>query len=131
MDSNTHTGVPANGFKQNGDGVMPIAVVGMGCRYPGSATNPEKLWEMCAEQRDAWSRLSKDRFNADEFYHPDPSRNGTVRSIAEQLSDLDLIILQSNVKGAHFLHEHPGFFDAQFFNLTHAEASVSFQASLE
>ena len=64
--------------EQNGDGVMPIAIVGMGCRYPGGATSPEKLWEMCAEQRDAWSTIPKDRFNADEFYHPDPSRNGTV-----------------------------------------------------
>jgi hypothetical protein len=33
--------------------------------------------------------------------------------------------MQSNVRGAHFLNEHPGFFDAQFFNLTHAEAAVS------
>jgi hypothetical protein len=64
--------------KQNRDGVMPIAIVGMGCRYPGGATSPEKLWEMCAEQCDAWSAIPKDRFNADEFYHPDPSRNGTV-----------------------------------------------------
>lgn len=64
--------------EQNGDGVMPIAIVGIGCRYPGDATNPEKLWKICAEQRDAWSAIPKERFNADAFYHPDPSRNGTV-----------------------------------------------------
>jgi hypothetical protein len=62
--------------------VMPIAIVGMGCRYPGGATSPEKLWEMCAEQRDAWRTIPKERFNAEEFYHPDPSRNGTVSSMA-------------------------------------------------
>jgi hypothetical protein len=46
-------------------------------------------------------------------------------------SPIQLKILQSNAQGAHFLNEHPGFFDAQFFNLTHAEASVDFPLILE
>jgi hypothetical protein len=38
---------------------------------------------------------------------------------------------KSNVKGAHFLDQHPGFFDAQFFNLTHAEATVGVSSAYE
>jgi len=117
-------GKPANSPPNFGDATMPIAVIGMACRYPGGATDPEKLWNMCAEQRDVWSPVPKERFNQDAFYHPDPSRNGTVRLFSftwEKQADS----MQSNMRGAHFLNQHPGFFDAQFFNLTHAEAIVS------
>ncbi|KAK9350529.1 hypothetical protein V1523DRAFT_428941 [Lipomyces doorenjongii] len=86
---------------------MPIAVVGMACRLPGEATDPERLWKILAEQRDVWTTTPRDRFNHGLYYHPDPSRNGT-----------------SNVLGGHFLHDHPGFFDAPFFNMTHAEATA-------
>ena len=57
---------------------MPIAVVGMGCRFAGDATNPECLWKMVAEAREAWSPFPASKFNGDAFYHPDPARNGTV-----------------------------------------------------
>jgi acyl transferase domain-containing protein len=78
-DRGSHNdGDPAFLAPNFGDATMPIAVIGMGCRYPGGATDPEKLWKMCAEQRDAWSPVPKERFNQDAFYHPDPSRNGTV-----------------------------------------------------
>ena len=66
-----------------GDKTMPIAVVGMACRYPGAVTDPERLWQMCAEQRDVWQPIPKERFNQDIFHHPDPSRNGTVSKYPE------------------------------------------------
>jgi hypothetical protein len=89
------------------DPSMPIAIVGMSCRFPGDATDPRKLWQMCAAARDAWSPVPKERFNQDAFYHPDANRNGT-----------------SNVQGAHFLAEDLSLFDAPFFNMTPAEAAV-------
>lgn len=49
---------------------LPIAVIGMSCRFPGGSTNPEKLWEMLSEGRDGWSEGAKDRFNMTSFYHP-------------------------------------------------------------
>lgn len=64
-----------------GDKTMPIAIVGMACRYPGEATDPERLWKTCAEQRDVWQTTPPERFNQGIFYHPDPGRNGTVSEI--------------------------------------------------
>lgn len=60
------------------DKSMPIAIVGMACRLPGDAVNPDKLWDMCARKQSAWSEIRKDRFNVDAFYHPDADRNGCV-----------------------------------------------------
>ncbi|KAH7398011.1 putative polyketide synthase [Cadophora sp. MPI-SDFR-AT-0126] len=89
------------------EGVIPIAIIGIGCRYPGGATDPEKLWEVLSTQQGVWTPVPKERFDQDAYYHPDTARCGT-----------------SNVRGAHFLNEHPGLFDAHFFNLTQAEADA-------
>ena len=61
---------------------MPIAIVGMSCRFPGDATSPEKLWKLCADGRSAWSQIPSERFNMESFYHPQETNSGTVSSIA-------------------------------------------------
>ena len=63
------------------DQSMPIAIVGMGCRLPGSATSPEKLWDMLIGKESARSETPSDRFNIDAFNHPDNNRNGTVSNM--------------------------------------------------
>lgn len=77
------------------DDIMPIAIVGMGCRFPGEARSPQAFFEMLSKGRAAWSEVPKDRYNIDQYYHPSNNRAGTTNS-----------------KGAHFLTEDPGLFDA-------------------
>jgi acyl transferase domain-containing protein len=60
------------------DKSMPIAIVGMGCRFPGDATSPTKLWDMLINKRSARQETPPDRFNINAFYHPDSDRGGTV-----------------------------------------------------
>lgn len=58
--------------------VLPIAVVGLAGRFPGEATNARTLWEMCCEQRSAWSEIPDSRFSAHTYHHPSPSKTGHV-----------------------------------------------------
>lgn len=98
----------ANGSNSmNDDASMPIAIIGVGGRFPGEATNPEKLWDMISKGRTALSEVPKDRFNIDAFYHPHAERQGTM-----------------NVRGGHFLKDDISAFDAPFFSITPAEASA-------
>lgn len=60
-------------------GSLPIAIVGMSCKFPGDATNLEKFWQLCAEGRSAWSPIPEDRFNRESFFHPQGENYGTVR----------------------------------------------------
>jgi Beta-ketoacyl synthase, N-terminal domain len=60
------------------DKSLAIAVVGMSFRGPGDATSVENLWNMISERREAWSKVPKEKWNHDAFYHPDNKRHGTV-----------------------------------------------------
>ena len=80
----------------------PIAIIGTGCRFPGGANSPSKLWELLREPRDLAVKVPLDRFN-----HPNGSHFGTT-----------------NVKESYFLEEDPRRFDSQFFNIQPAEAEA-------
>ncbi len=56
----------------------PIAVVGIGCRFPGRARSPEAFWRLISEGIDAISETPRDRWNVDELYDPDASAPGKV-----------------------------------------------------
>lgn len=105
---------PADGYNppdpyvgHDGDVVMPIAIVGVGGRFPGDAGSPQKLWDLVAQGRSALTDIPKDRFNIDAFYHPHNERQGSL-----------------NVRGAHFMDSDVSAFDAPFFSITQEEAKA-------
>lgn len=84
---------------------LPIAIVGMGCRFPGGANSPEQYWNLLTEGRDAIQDVPVDRWNQEYFYARDRTQPGAM--IAPQGGFID------DVRG----------FDCQFFGLSRAEAA--------
>lgn len=57
---------------------MPLAIVGMACRFAGGVDSPEKLWDFVSRGQDAWSTIPATRFNVDAFYHRHADKAATV-----------------------------------------------------
>ncbi|KAI9150471.1 beta-ketoacyl synthase domain-containing protein [Paramyrothecium foliicola] len=85
----------------------PIAIIGSGCRFPGGASSPSKLWDLLREPRDVLSEIPASRFDTRGFYHPNHTSPG-----------------HSNVRHSYLLDENVAEFDAQFFGLHSAEAAA-------
>lgn len=85
----------------------PIAIVGSGCRFPGGANSPSKLWELLKDPRDILQPIPPGRFNPDGFYHENPDFPG-----------------HANMKHSYVLQENVAEFDAQFFNINASEAAA-------
>src|SRR5687767_6798612 len=58
----------------------PIAIVGIGCRFPGKANTPAAFWELLRNGVDAVTEVPVDRWNVDAFYDPDPKKTGKTYS---------------------------------------------------
>ncbi|MET8877842.1 SDR family NAD(P)-dependent oxidoreductase [Nocardia sp. NPDC004604] len=83
----------------------PVAIVGVGCRYPGGVFSPEDLWEVVDRGRDVVSGLPVDRgWDVEGLFDPDRAAVG-----------------KSYVREAGFL-EAAGLFDAGFFGISPREA---------
>jgi acyl transferase domain-containing protein len=60
------------------DAAEPIAVVGIGCRFPGNVNSPEDFWKLLVDGRDGIAEIPKDRWDIDAFYDPDPEAAGKM-----------------------------------------------------
>ena len=83
----------------------PIAIVGIGCRFPGGS-DPESFWDLLRAGRNAVREVPPDRWNIDEYYDPNPDAPGKIYTrYGGFLDRLDL-------------------FDPLFFNISPREAAT-------
>jgi acyl transferase domain-containing protein/NADPH:quinone reductase-like Zn-dependent oxidoreductase/SAM-dependent methyltransferase/acyl carrier protein len=81
-----------------------IAIIGIGCRFPGGINDVEAFWKLLAEGRDAVCEVPADRWNVERFYDAEPGLAG--KSIAKRGGFLDNI----------------DQYDPQFFGISPREA---------
>ncbi len=56
----------------------PIAIIGMGCRFPGGADSPQAFWQMLHDGVDAIAEVPPDRWDIDAYYDPNPDASGKM-----------------------------------------------------
>jgi microcystin synthetase protein McyD len=59
----------------------PIVIVGMACRFPGSANDLESFWQLLEQGKDAVREIPGDRWDIRAWYHPDPDVTGKIYSL--------------------------------------------------
>ncbi|MDX1930748.1 MAG: type I polyketide synthase [Pirellulaceae bacterium] len=55
----------------------PLAIVGIGCRFPGGADTWQEFWRLLEEGRDAIEETPADRWSLQKFYAQDPGPGKT------------------------------------------------------
>ena len=81
----------------------PIAIIGIGCRFPGSANDPEAFWRLIEDRVDAISEVPDDRWDIDAYFDLDPDAPGKM-----------------STRWGGFV-DHVAHFDPQFFGISPRE----------
>ncbi|MFD6397504.1 beta-ketoacyl synthase N-terminal-like domain-containing protein [Nocardia sp. NPDC060249] len=66
----------------------PIAIIGLGCRFPGGANNPEAYWRLLCEGRDATSEVPQQRWRIDDYAAIDPQADIATHPIRAGFLDM-------------------------------------------
>ncbi len=83
----------------------PIAIVGIGCRFPGQASSPDAFWQLLAAGGSGVTRIPAGRWDVDAYFDPNPDAPGkTYSQYGAFLDEIDR-------------------FDAAFFNVLPVEAN--------
>jgi len=56
----------------------PVALIGIGCRFPGKVKSPHDLWQLLCQGIDSITDVPKDRWNADFFHDPSATLPGKI-----------------------------------------------------
>src|SRR3954452_1735408 len=56
----------------------PIAVIGIGCRYPGRVQDPDAFWRLLRDGQDAVGEVPSDRFDIEAYYNADQDAPGKI-----------------------------------------------------
>ncbi|AEV70716.1 polyketide synthase family protein [Mycolicibacterium rhodesiae NBB3] len=56
----------------------PLAIVGVGCRFPGGGDSAESFWRLLYSETDATCEVPESRWNADRYHDPNPAKIGKV-----------------------------------------------------
>ena len=56
----------------------PIAVIGMDCRFPGGADNPDAYWEMLRSGVDGIGEVPLSRWDSSAYYDSNPDTPGKI-----------------------------------------------------
>ena len=57
---------------------MPIAIVGIGCRFPGGVRDVASFWRLLIDGVDAITEIPPSRFDIDAYYDPKPGTRGRI-----------------------------------------------------
>ncbi|MEC1501348.1 type I polyketide synthase [Bacillus sonorensis] len=91
-------------MKETEIALEPIAIIGIGCRFPGGVNSPESYWKMLSEGIDAISEIPSDRWGVESYYDQDRFKKGKTVS-----------------KWGGFLEKFDQF-DVEFFGMSPREA---------
>ncbi len=83
----------------------PLAIVGLGLRFPGGASNAASLWKILADGVDTGSEIPASRWSIDRYFDHDPDAPGKM-----------------DTRRGHFITD-PAAFDAPFFGISPREAA--------
>ena len=78
-EASATSALPDDGPAGRADSHDPIAIVGIGCRYPGDVASPDDLWRLVTDGQHVISDFPADRgWELSRLYDPDPDKPGTT-----------------------------------------------------
>ena len=82
-----------------------VAIIGIGCRFPGGVTDVDSFWQLLSQSKDAITEIPADRIDVSHFFNPNPATPGRM-----------------STRWGGFI-EHIDEFDAGFFAMSPREAA--------